>query len=83
MTSWREGQLVFSNQPLSDVLAEIDRYRPGRIIVIGDAGQIMVSGVFDTHDTDRAIKSLEQSLGLDVVRLSKWITAIRLPTATK
>lgn len=83
MTSWREGQLVFSGQPLSDVLAEIDRYRAGRIIVIGDAGKIMVSGVFDTHDTDRAIKSLEQSLGLDVIRLSKWLTAIRLPTATK
>ncbi|WP_233839097.1 FecR family protein [Paraburkholderia sp. ZP32-5] len=33
VTAWRRGVLVFENAPLSDVVSEINRYRPGRIIL--------------------------------------------------
>ena len=34
---WREGVLVFRDMPLSEAVAEINRYRPGRIMVLDDA----------------------------------------------
>jgi transmembrane sensor len=33
-TAWRNGQLIFYNAPLSDVVAEINRYRHGEIVVL-------------------------------------------------
>lgn len=45
--SWRTGRLVFSNEPLSEVVAEINRYSD-RKVVLADAGlaELRVSGVF-------------------------------------
>ena len=34
---WREGVLVFRDMPLAEAVAEINRYRPGRIMVLDDA----------------------------------------------
>ena len=43
---WREGVLVFRDMPLSEAVAEINRYRPGRIMVLDDAlAARRVSGV--------------------------------------
>src|SRR5262249_13954720 len=33
VTSWRRGVLVFNGVPLSEVIEEINRYRPGKIIL--------------------------------------------------
>lgn len=35
--AWRRRVLMFDDQPLADVVAEINRYRPGRIILTNDA----------------------------------------------
>ena len=35
MTAWRSGQLVFDNEPLSEVIARLNRYRRGRIMLVG------------------------------------------------
>ena len=44
---WREGVLVFRDMPLSEAVAEINRYRPGRIMVLDDAlAARRVSGAF-------------------------------------
>ncbi|WNL48252.1 DUF4880 domain-containing protein [Dyella sp. BiH032] len=34
--AWRRRVLVFDDQPLSDVVAEINRYRPGRLVLTSD-----------------------------------------------
>ncbi|UPG88439.1 DUF4880 domain-containing protein [Luteibacter aegosomaticola] len=31
--SWRDRVLIYDNQPLADVVADINRYRPGRIVI--------------------------------------------------
>jgi transmembrane sensor len=67
MTSWREGKLVFSGRPLSDVLDELGRYRSGRIIVVGEAlSRMRVSGVFETTNVDQSLAALEASLPITV-----------------
>ncbi|MGJ7616682.1 FecR family protein [Variovorax sp. GB4P3] len=37
LSPWRQGELVFRQMPLPDVLHEINRYRPGRVMLVGDA----------------------------------------------
>lgn len=36
VTAWRRGVLEFNNAPLAQVVDEINRYRPGRIVLMGD-----------------------------------------------
>ncbi len=35
--AWRRRVLIFDDQPLAEVVAEINRYRPGKIILMDDA----------------------------------------------
>jgi transmembrane sensor len=35
-TAWQHGMLIFRHEPLRRVIAEVNRYRPGRIIVLDD-----------------------------------------------
>jgi transmembrane sensor len=33
-TAWQHGMLIFRHEPLSHVVSEVNRYRPGRIILL-------------------------------------------------
>ncbi|PKR55025.1 FecR family protein [Thalassospira marina] len=62
-TAWRDGKLVFSQKPLRDVLASLEQYRTGRIILLDDdIGNLQLSGIFDIADTDQALRSIAQRL---------------------
>ncbi|WP_411881431.1 FecR family protein [Polaromonas sp. YR568] len=37
LSPWRHGELVFKQTPLPAVLEEINRYRPGRVVLLGNA----------------------------------------------
>lgn len=77
-TAWRDGKLVFSRRPLRDVLATLERYRRGRILLLDEtAGALEVSGIFDPHDTDDALRVLETSLPLRVTRLSGLMVVVQ------
>ncbi|MBT2246158.1 FecR family protein [Sphingobium sp. BHU LFT2] len=57
--AWQNGQLVFDRAPLSEVMATLNRYRAGRVLVMG--GKLRsrrVSGVFNSNDIDGAITAL-------------------------
>ncbi len=76
-TAWRDGKLIFSGQPLQEVLATLARYRNGRIVVVGsDVGSQKVSGIFDVHDTDAALDSLAQNLDVRVTRLTNMLVLV-------
>lgn len=46
-TDWQRGVLVFERQPLAEVVARLNRYRDGRLVVLGDElARREVSGVF-------------------------------------
>jgi transmembrane sensor len=63
--AWRRDRLVFDRVPLDHVVAELNRYRRGRI-VIGNAtlASRTVSGVFDTADPDAALATIARELGV-------------------
>lgn len=57
--AWRRGELVFADRPLSEVVAEINRYRPGRIILANSRlGDITVNAVFRLDSLDRAVSQI-------------------------
>jgi transmembrane sensor len=77
-TAWRDGKLVFSEQPLGEVLATLQRYRHGRIVVLDEAAaRQKVSGVFDLGDTDRVLDALAESLPVRVTRLTDMMILVR------
>ena len=65
--AWREGRIVFYDAKLSDVVAEIARYRPGRIVIASDAlANRVISGSLPLDNPDAALQSLQSSVGFSM-----------------
>ncbi|MBJ7532722.1 FecR family protein [Rhodomicrobium vannielii ATCC 17100] len=80
-TAWRTGKLVFSNRPLRDVLATLERYRKGRIFILDEAAAgSRVSGIFDLTDTEEALREIETTLPVTVTRLTGLMVIVRSRT---
>jgi transmembrane sensor len=76
--AWRQRQLVFRQQPLSDVVAELNRYWPGKTLVLGDAlRDRVVSGVFEIDKPDAVIKALEYTLNLRAEHYTPYLLVLR------
>jgi transmembrane sensor len=72
--AWRRGRLVVYRRPLAEVVAEINRYRRGRIILRGEALEsTTVSGVFDITKPETALDALVASLDLRTARLGGFV----------
>lgn len=71
LTAWRRGKLIFNRKPLTDVVAEFERYGRGRIVVADAAlGTREVTGVFDIADADGLVSTVARTLpGAKVLRL--------------
>lgn len=77
LTAWQRGQLVFDGRPLGDVVADMQRYRRG-LILISDARlrALPVTGVFATDDSEGLVEAIAASLPVRVLRLP-LVTVIR------
>ncbi|MDC8757693.1 FecR family protein [Janthinobacterium fluminis] len=65
VSAWRQGMLVFNQAPLADVVDEINRYRPGRVVLMNDAVRNKpVSGRFFTASLDLALWQLQEAFQL-------------------
>lgn len=72
---WAEGVIGARNIRLQDLLAEMERYRHGRIVCDPGVAELRISGLFHINDTDRALQFLEQTQGLSVsYRTPWWVT---------
>lgn len=77
---WRDGRLVFSGERLSAVLAELGRYRRGRIVLLDPvAGERRVTGVFDPRNTDDALDVIAATMGVRVTRLPPFLALVGSP----
>lgn len=69
--AWRRGQFVFYGTPLSEVVASLNRERPGHILVLGDdLKRLAVSGVFNADNADAVIRAIRETLPVRVRRLT-------------
>lgn len=76
-TAWRRGKIIFSDVPLSHVIAELNRYRRGRIVIASDRlASLKVSGVFDTNDLPNALGRIVRELNLSMSSVPPLVTVI-------
>jgi len=75
--SWRDQQIVFQNKPLVDVITELNRYRSGMVFIVNsDIKSLSVTGVFDTQNTNIALKTIEQSLPVKISKMTENLVFI-------
>lgn len=76
-TAWRDGRVVFDDRSLREVVDELNRYRPGPILLLApDLAQRRVTGVFDIRDPDRALSAIEQVLPVRVRRVAGYLAVV-------
>jgi transmembrane sensor len=70
VTGWRRGYLYFENETLSRVVDEINRYRPGRIVVMNDElGRRRYTASFKLDRLSVVVPQLQTAFGARVRQL--------------
>jgi transmembrane sensor len=77
VSAWRTGLLIFRDQPLARVVEEVNRYRPGRIIVTsGELNRRLVNGTFQVDKLDNFVAQVEQLFGARVIALPAGVVLL-------
>lgn len=75
--AWRQGQIVFVQATLSEVVDEINRYRPGRLIITNEQLKNRpITAVFSVNRLDDAVTALEQIFGIRSRRLTNYLVLL-------
>ena len=76
--AWRDGWLNYYKAPLADVVEDLRRYYPGRILLLNDEmGAKRVSGSFPSKDPLAALNALQAVLGFEQHRLLGRVIVLR------
>lgn len=77
VNAWQRGQLVFYSTALSEVVAKLNRYRKGKIIITDDSvNNLQISGVFSINDPDAALEMITETLALKQTRLTDYLVML-------
>jgi transmembrane sensor len=70
VSAWRDGILVFRHAPLAQVIGEINRYRPGHVVLLakGVAGR-EINGRFPIHSLDTTLLQIQRTYELTARQL--------------
>jgi transmembrane sensor len=70
VTAWQDGLVIFRSTPVSDVIAEVNRYRPGRIILTDAAlGRQRFNARFRIENIGNVVGQIEQVFGAKATEL--------------
>lgn len=76
--AWRNRQLVFRQQPLGEVVEELNRYWPGHLFLVGaELERKKVSGVFEIDRPEAVFRALQLTLGLRAEHYTPYLTLLR------
>ena len=70
--AWSRGVLLADNLALGELVAELNRYRPGHLGCDPAVAQLPVMGSFPLKDSDHALRLLQAALPIRVDRLLPW-----------
>ena len=77
-TAWRKGIITIKDLPLADALVEIDRYRPGRIVLLASTTDLeTVTARLSIRAIDNGLAALAATHGLTVTRLTDYLVLVR------
>lgn len=75
--AWRRGRLVFHDAPLAEVVAELERYRRGRVLILDDrVAALPVTAVIEVRETDAMLQTIAATLPVRVRRLTDLLVLI-------
>jgi transmembrane sensor len=64
VTAWRRGLLIFEFTPVAQAIEEVNRYRPGRIVLLNETiGRRVFNARFRIADADKVIGQIEHIFG--------------------
>ncbi len=66
LTAWRQGQIIFHQRTLSDVVSEINRYRRKPVILLTKQSDQRISGVFQVASIESGLTHLAVSRHLSI-----------------
>lgn len=73
-TAWTQGRLLFEDQPLAELMQDLQRYLPGKVVVAGEKlRHRRLSGNLDLADPDEAIDTLALAFDINVTRISPYL----------
>jgi len=76
-TAWQQKRIVINDQPLGDLISELQRYRNGRIFLSDDElKNLRITGVFSLDNPDAVIRSVCKVLNLKQTELAGWWTIV-------
>jgi transmembrane sensor len=78
--AWREGKLVFDNEPLERVVARMNNYVSTPITVQADIANLPISGVFKAGDTEAFIGAVKVYFAIEETRTAHGIHLKKRPT---
>jgi transmembrane sensor len=74
IAAWRQGQLILHDRPLGDAVDQLRRYYGGVIVIAGDAlAKKPVTGAYNLHDPEDALRGMARAHGATVRRISPWL----------
>ena len=72
-SAWQQHRLFINDRPLSELIAELDRYRIGRVFLSDEKlKNLRISGVFSLDKPDDVLNSVRKVLALKETRLGSW-----------
>lgn len=72
--AWRRGRLVMNFAPLGEVVAELNRYRRGRVqIMDAQLARHQINATIDLAHIDTWLDALSQTLPVQVRRAGPWV----------
>jgi transmembrane sensor len=77
VAAWREQTLYVEDLSVGDIVARLERYMPGWIVIADNRlKDRRISGVFDLRDPDRALLALAQSLNVPSRRITSALSVL-------
>ncbi len=77
VTGWRRGELVFRDEPLENVVSELNRYRKGMVVIASRAAaERRVTGLFYLDRLDEALDHMQRALRIPMRRMSPYFVLL-------
>lgn len=72
---WTRGIVAMNDEPLGELVAELQNYRSGLLRIDDAAARIRISGVFSLDDTDSTLRALASTQPVRISEHTKyWVT---------
>lgn len=82
VATWRKGQLVADNARLGDMVAELQRYVPGKIWFRNESlAELRITGVYDIRNPQAALLAMAQPHGVRLDQWAPWLTVLDRQTS--